>query len=183
MVLADLGLPLELIFEILTYTGVGKPGGSKFLPSYHIGLLKKQTTEEANQACSAAPFLDQSRATVIPSYFSTRNEAMREIGADGWWPMAWIDKPGASYPAHFHKGAEALYMIDGDLEFTDLAAGATHSLKAGDKLILPARVVHSVLSRTGATYLLGLSVLVPFEDHFIAAGNAQPDPVAAEVSR
>ena len=158
------------------------------MPSYevtskHIGQLKEQTTDEVTQACSAAPFLDQGCASVIPSYFSTRNEAMREIAADGWWPMAWIDKPGASYPAHFHEGAEALYMIDGDLEFTDLAAGVTHSLKAGDKLILPARVVHSVLSRTGATYLLGLSILVPFEDHFIAAGNAQPDPAALEVSR
>ena len=128
--------------------------------------------QTVSRSCSSIAFLDRSYASVIPAHFSTRGEAIREIAEDGWWPMAWIDKPGASYPAHFHNGAEALYMIDGDLEFTDLAAGVTHSLRPGDKLILPARVVHSVLSRNGATYLLGLSVLVLFEDHFIPASQA-----------
>ena len=81
--------------------------------------------------------------------------------------FVWIDKPGSSYDAHYHAGDEALYMLDGTLEFTDRDAGATHVLRPGDKLSLPAGVVHSVKSEQGATYLLSLSVLTPFDDHFI----------------
>ena len=111
--------------------------------------------------------MNKATATVHPAYFSAREEAIQEIARMGWWPMAWMDKPGSSYASHFHVGDESLYMIDGVLELTDEAAGITHVLKAGDKLDLPARVVHSVKSETGATYLLGLSILSPFDEHFI----------------
>ena len=83
--------------------------------------------------------------------------------------MAWMDKPDSSYDSHFHNGDESLYMIDGVLEFTDRAADVTHVLKPGDKLFLPAGVVHSVKSEAGATYILGLSILSPFDEHFIPA--------------
>ena len=116
--------------------------------------------------------MSMATATVYPAYFSTREEAILEICKHGWWPMAWMDKPAASYQAHFHVGDESLYMIDGVLEFTDQAAGITHVLRSGDKLLLPARVVHSVRSKTGATYILGLSVLSPFDEHFIPVERA-----------
>ena len=53
----------------------------------------------------------------------------------------------------------------------DIAAGVTHHLQPGFKLILPAGVIHSVSTSIGATYLISLSVLTPFEDHFIPAGE------------
>jgi Cupin domain len=120
-----------------------------------------------NTALSCAPYLGLSEAICLSGYFRTRDDVMQEILTDGWWPMAWIDKPGSSYGDHYHLGAEALYLLDGGLDFTDLAANKTFHLRPGDKLVLPARVQHRVSSRAGATYLLSLSVLVPFDGHFI----------------
>ncbi len=124
-------------------------------------------TMVAHDTVSCAPFLDSSEATVLSGYFQGRAQAMQEILTDGWWPMAWIDKPGSSYADHYHVGAEALYLLDGQLDFTDLAANTTWRLRPGDKLVLPARLEHRVSSLGGATYLISLSVLVPFDDHFI----------------
>lgn len=121
----------------------------------------------AHDAVSCAPFLDSTEATFLPGYFQTRAQAMQEILDDGWWPMAWIDKPGSSYADHYHVGAEALYLLDGQLDFADLAANTTWRLRPGDKLVLPALLEHRVSSLGGATYLISLSVLVPFDDHFI----------------
>lgn len=129
-------------------------------------------TVTAEDTVSCAPFLDSREATVLPGYFQTRAQVMQEILTDGWWPMAWIDKPGSSYADHYHAGAEALYLLDGQLDFTDLSASTTWRLRPGDKLVLPARLEHRVSSLGGATYLISLSVLVPFEDHFIPVGQS-----------
>jgi mannose-6-phosphate isomerase-like protein (cupin superfamily) len=119
------------------------------------------------QACSAEPYLRRGHATLFRSYFTDRRTAIEEIADDGWWPVAWMDPANSSYPAHHHKNAESLYLLDGEMELTDIAADVTFTLKPFDKLILPARLVHRVASTPGTTYLIGLSVLEPFDDHFI----------------
>lgn len=124
-----------------------------------------------SNACSAELYLKRDSATLLRSYFSSRREVLDEIADDGWWPVAWMDPEKSSYEAHYHQGAESLYLLDGEMEFTDIAAGLSFTLHPFDKLVLPARVVHRVSSVPGATYLIGLSVLVPFDDHFISAGQ------------
>ena len=118
---------------------------------------------------SAGAHLRSTSATLLRSYFSTRREALDEIANDGWWPVSWVDPPNSSYPAHYHVAAESLYLLDGEMEFTDVRAGIAHTLKPFDKLVIPERVVHSVTSTPGATYLISLKVLGPFDDHFVAA--------------
>ena len=107
---------------------------------------------------------------VCPGYFRTREDAITEIMKDGFWPVSWIDRPGASYEPHCHRDEETLYLIEGSLEFTDLVVGKTYHLTAGDKLLLPARASHSVQTRDGATYIMGIRTLVAFDDHFLPPG-------------
>ena len=40
---------------------------------------------------------------------------------------------------------------------------------AGDKLVLPARLPHSASTNEGATYIMGIRTLVPFDEHILPA--------------
>ena len=93
---------------------------------------------------------------------------MTEIAKDGYWPISWVDKPGATYAPHRHCDDETLYIVSGSMEFHDLTTGELHLLKSGDKLTLPARTPHAARSDEGSTYIMGIRTLVPFEDHVLA---------------
>jgi hypothetical protein len=134
-------------------------------------VVERGRNDDRERTPSAAPYLDLTTATVLRSQFAAKRDVLDEIADDQWWPVAWMDSPLSSYPPHFHVGAESLYLLHGELEFTDIAAGTTHVLGPLDKLIIPARVTHSVASTRGATYIIGLSKLGPFEGHFIPADD------------
>ncbi len=51
--------------------------------------------------------------------------------------------PDASFPAHSHPGEELVYVTEGSLEYA-VAGKPPVTLKAGDVLFIPARVVHAV---------------------------------------
>lgn len=104
---------------------------------------------------------------IVSGHFEGKEQAIAEILKDGYWPISWIDKPGASYEPHRHRDEETLYLVAGGMEFTDLKTGGTHNLKPGDKLFLPAGAPHRAGSQEGATYIMGIRTLVPFEDHIL----------------
>jgi quercetin dioxygenase-like cupin family protein len=104
---------------------------------------------------------------ILAGHFAGKEQALAEITSDGYWPISWIDKPGAIYEPHRHCDDETLYVVDGSIDFTDLTTGATHHLGPGDKLFLPARLPHSASSKDGATYIMGIRTLVAFEDHVL----------------
>jgi cupin superfamily acireductone dioxygenase involved in methionine salvage len=74
---------------------------------------------------------------------------------------------GRSTSPHLHRDDETLYIVDGALDFRETETGATYHLTAGDKLVLPARLPHSASSREGATYIMGIRTLVPFDEHLL----------------
>jgi quercetin dioxygenase-like cupin family protein len=78
-----------------------------------------------------------------------------------------VDKPGSSYAPHRHRDDETLYIVAGSMEFTDLSAGKTHHLVAGDKLMLPARVPHAAHTTEGTTYIMGIRTLVALDEHVL----------------
>ncbi len=105
---------------------------------------------------------------VIKRCFQTKNEAIADINAEGFWPVSWADPPGESYAPHSHPSDERLYLIEGSLELVDVAAAETYRLEPGDKLILPAGTVHSASTREGAKYIVAVEHLLPL------AESAQP---------
>jgi len=50
--------------------------------------------------------------------------------------------PGVAFGKHTHPGEEAIYMLEGTLEY-EVEGRPTITLKAGDVLFIPARVVHA----------------------------------------
>jgi quercetin dioxygenase-like cupin family protein len=55
---------------------------------------------------------------------------------------SWSNGPGDRYARHEHDYAKLLYCARGSIDFV-LADGRTVSLRAGDRLVLPAHVPHS----------------------------------------
>ena len=68
---------------------------------------------------------------------------------------SWSNGPGDRYAAHEHAYTKVLYCTSGSIDF-DLGDGRTLSLRAGDRLELPAGTRHSaVVGADGCTCIEG----------------------------
>src|ERR1700758_531421 len=67
-----------------------------------------------------------------------------DLSVSGWEAVqVRVDiDPGSVAPAHRHPGEEAVYVLEGSLEYR-LEGKPPVTLKAGDVLFIPAGVVHS----------------------------------------
>jgi quercetin dioxygenase-like cupin family protein len=78
----------------------------------------------------------------------------RRLADDGFDVFAWSDAPGADYQPHAHDHDESLWIVDGEITFG--IGGAPHRLGPGDRLMLPAGMVHTAhAGPVGARYLIG----------------------------
>jgi quercetin dioxygenase-like cupin family protein len=66
----------------------------------------------------------------------------------------WHDKPGTEYPAHAHKGAVSMYILDGGLTFW--FGQEEKILKEGDRFDVPVGKEHTAkVGEYGCTFLVG----------------------------
>lgn len=66
------------------------------------------------------------------------------VRADARDVYGWSNAPGDRYAAHDHSYTKLLYCTRGSIAFA-LADGRTVSLRAGDRLVLPAGTRHAAL--------------------------------------
>jgi quercetin dioxygenase-like cupin family protein len=84
----------------------------------------------------------------------TESALRQRLQDEGFDAFCWHDDAGADYTAHAHDHDESLWLIDGDISFG--IGGQTYRLGPGDRLMLPARTVHTAhAGASGATYLIG----------------------------
>lgn len=87
------------------------------------------------------------------SYKVTRTErkllderSLREsMRAEGLNPHSWSNLPGDRYSPHRHSYDKVIYVVRGSIEFTLPDLGDSVDLHAGDRLDLPAGVVHGAV--------------------------------------
>lgn len=66
----------------------------------------------------------------------------------------WQDGPNASYPDHTHPVETAHIILDGEMTVTHSSQART--CRAGDRIDVPARTVHSArMGPRGCRYLIG----------------------------
>src|SRR5438067_12850145 len=99
---------------------------------------------------------------VIKGFFGSKEEAIVDIKNEGFWPFAWLDKPGDSFEPHCHANDERLYLIEGALEFEDVSAQKAFHLEPGDKVILPARTVQRVPPSVRVIYIVNMQAVGQF---------------------
>jgi len=68
--------------------------------------------------------------------------------AEGLNPYSWSNRPQESYFAHSHTYHKVIYVVRGSITFGLPQTGQKITLKTGDRLDLPAGIVHD--ARVGA---------------------------------
>jgi quercetin dioxygenase-like cupin family protein len=83
-------------------------------------------------------------------------ELLRKKLAEEGFPhiYEWHDEPGVEYPAHAHKGAVSMYILEGSLTFW--FGVEEQILKEGDRFDVPVGKEHTAkVGEQGCTFLVG----------------------------
>jgi len=75
----------------------------------------------------------------------TQAELLRLFAAEGLQPYAWSNVPDDVYAAHTHLYHKVIYVVEGMITFGLPDQGEDVVLKAGDRLDLPAGVLHDAV--------------------------------------
>ena len=87
--------------------------------------------------------------------FSPTESTLTKLCAErGLRPYLWSNGPHDTYSAHSHSYAKVIYVVRGSITFGLPELGQQLTLKAGDRLDLPAGTVHdAVVGAQGVTCL------------------------------
>jgi len=84
----------------------------------------------------------------------TESTLMRLCTEQGLHPYPWSNGPHDTYSAHSHSYAKVIYVVRGSITFGLPEFGQRLTLNAGDRLDLPANIVHdAVVGPQGVTCL------------------------------
>ena len=72
----------------------------------------------------------------------TQSTLRRLMADEGLDPYSWSNGPFDAYAAHSHSYNKVIYVVQGSITFGLPELGKQLTLKAGDRLDLPAGVVH-----------------------------------------
>ncbi|MBL8063036.1 MAG: hypothetical protein JNK32_08470 [Anaerolineales bacterium] len=73
----------------------------------------------------------------------TRSTLWQRMVTEGLDPYAWSNGPFDTYSAHTHGYDKVIYVVQGSITFGLPELNQLLTLKAGDRLDLPAGVVHN----------------------------------------
>ncbi len=79
------------------------------------------------------------------SHPATAQELLAALSREGRRPYSWSNGPGDRYPAHSHGYHKVIVVVRGSITFVLPTSERRLHLQAGDRLELPAGVVHSAL--------------------------------------
>lgn len=82
------------------------------------------------------------------SELPTQSTLWRLMTDEGLSPYSWSNSPHDVYAAHSHSYNKVIYVVQGSITFGLPELGRQLTLKAGDRLDLPAHIVHD--ARVGA---------------------------------
>jgi quercetin dioxygenase-like cupin family protein len=75
----------------------------------------------------------------------TQSSLWRLMTDEGLSPYTWSNGPHDSYSAHSHSYDKVIYVLQGSITFGLPELAQKLALKAGDRLDLPANIVHDAI--------------------------------------
>ncbi len=93
---------------------------------------------------------------VTENAFTTKEQAIEEIEAANLWTFEAELEPGEVAP-HWHNFYAQTYILEGQINITDVASGISYECGPGARVIGPPRAVHSEQC-TGVKIIAGLAV-------------------------
>lgn len=90
----------------------------------------------------------------VASVHPKQSTLWRLMSDEGLSPYSWSNGPHDVYSAHSHSYNKVIYVVQGSITFGLPELGQELTLKAGDRLDLPAGIVHdAVLGSQGVICL------------------------------
>ncbi len=93
---------------------------------------------------------------VTDNAFTTKEQAIEEIEAANLWALETELEAGEVAP-HWHSFYAQTYILEGQINITDVATGITYKCGPGTRVIGPPRTVHSEQCG-GVKVIIGLAV-------------------------
>jgi len=84
----------------------------------------------------------------------TESELRKAYAAEGLAPYHWSNGPHDRYQAHTHGYHKVIYVVSGSITFGLPELGDSVTLSAGDRLDLPAGVLHDAVVGPGGVVCL-----------------------------
>ena len=84
----------------------------------------------------------------LQSWLPTEADLRRSMLAQGLQPYRWSNGPGDTYPPHSHPYHKVILVVEGSITFGLPEEGEHLQLIPGDRLDLPAGIMHD--ARVGA---------------------------------
>lgn len=76
-------------------------------------------------------------------FFRTPADVLDDVKANGTWPTTLVSGPSDGREPHWHAEEVHAYIMEGETDFLDAETGARTPVKAGDKIVVPARAGHA----------------------------------------
>jgi hypothetical protein len=105
----------------------------------------------------------------------TRQRVVTEIAENGLWPYSLHAPAGSTYPYHHHDTDETIYVIEGELLFTEEQTARPHTIKTGEKMIVDAACGHTTRALSDTTYIMGLKDFIPLQEFAVWHEPASPE--------
>lgn len=81
----------------------------------------------------------------VASVHPNQSTLWRLMSDEGLSPYSWSNGPHDVYSAHSHSYNKVIYVVQGSITFGLPELGQELTLKAGDRLDLPAGIVHDAV--------------------------------------
>jgi quercetin dioxygenase-like cupin family protein len=76
-------------------------------------------------------------------FFNSTADVLDDVKKNGTWPTTFVSGPSEGLHVHWHEDEVHAYIMKGETDFLDAKSGKRTSVKAGDKIVVPARVLHA----------------------------------------
>ena len=93
--------------------------------------------------------------SVEKGYFTTRDDAVKDIAARNLVPRDGAMASGDLEAIHWHETGLAIYVLKGSFETRDGASGDLLTAGPGDRITIPPRTLHAARCPDPAEYVVG----------------------------
>lgn len=110
---------------------------------------------------------------IYPQFFVGKDDVLDDVKKNGTWPTTFVSGPNEGLHVHWHSDEVHAYIMEGETDFLDADSGIRTAVKAGDKIVVPARTLHAEGAvKSKVVYILALpAALMP--DAFLAMHNPE----------
>ena len=106
-------------------------------------------------------------------FFNSTEDVLNDVIKQGTWPTTFVSGPSEGLHEHWHADEVHAYIMEGETDFLDAKSGMRTQVKAGDKIVIPAKALHAegaVMERV--VYILALPKPLPPEEFLAMHGTA-----------